>query len=241
MFANVLIMPLFQWIGVDPWFGTGSLTVTTTGEDGMPTPAPVLVGFKVSKNAQGKIDVAVSDEIMGILDDIFAGIPPCPGAKLRTKRQSCPARLQAAADAFSAHPELQPAFEQLSSDLAAEMGGADYAAQLAAGNQALGFGVTGQAELEAIIDVLFSGAPLEALAGGAQAGVIAASVFAVYNTLWTGGQQLSNWYKFTAGTPAPYSVPSIEPSVTTQSTSSCPKPLPTETPVRSTFSRPADF
>jgi hypothetical protein len=213
---------------VNPWFGTGSVTVTTTGEDGVPTAAPILLGFKVSKNAEGKIDITASDEIKSIMDDIFADLPPCPG-KLR-KRQSCPARLQAAADAFSEHIELRPAFQQLATDLANEAGGAQYAAELAANNQALGFAVNDQAELEALVELLFPGVSLDTVAAGVDLVVTSASYFAAVWAIWSGAEQV--WYKLSAGMPQVYAAAAVVPAIATETTSACPNPAETPGPVR---------
>lgn len=73
-------------VGVDPWFGTAIITLAVSG--GAITTVPIHKGFSVSKTAEGKIDNAMSDELKGMVEDIFAKAPTCSAAKARHLRRS---------------------------------------------------------------------------------------------------------------------------------------------------------
>lgn len=216
-----------KWIGVDPWFGTATITSTATG--GAVTTVPKHKGFSVSKNADGKIDIAMSDELKGIVEDIFAKAPACSAAKARRlhKRQNCEARFNYVAEQYGANSDLQAASQQLAEDVAAESGGI-------AEGEAVQFGVESVEDLGALIRIMYptlTASEIDVAAGAVitSAGVIV-SIYALSQSL----DQIT--YKFSAGTPQIIKVQDVADEIpdetqtptpttvtsTTSSTSSCP-------------------
>jgi hypothetical protein len=219
-----------KWIGVDPWFGTATITSTASG--GAVTTVPIHKGFSVSKTAEGKIDIAMSDELKGIVDDIFAKAPACSAAKARhlRKRQNCAARFNYVAEQYGANSDLQAASQQLAEDLAAESGGIST-------GEAVQFGVEGIEDLGALIRIMYptlAAAEIDVAAGVVitSAGVIV-SIYALSQSL----DQIT--YKFSAGTPQIVKVQDVADKIldptqtstatTISSTSSITSSCPTET------------
>lgn len=171
----------------------------------------------------------MSDELKGIVEDIFAKAPACSAAKARLlrKRQSCESRFNYVAEQYGANSDLQAATQQLAEDVAAESGGI-------AQGEALQFGVEGIEDLGALLRIMYPGltaAQIDAAAGTAITGAgVIASIYALSQAL----DQIT--YKFSAGTPEVVKVqdvadeisdptPTPTPTVvttTTTSTSSCP-------------------
>lgn len=118
----------------------------------------------------------------------------------------------ATSQAIGEHPELQPAFQQLSHDLASAMGVEPAESQL------IGFGTDTAQEMNALLAQLFPGVPLETLQGGVLVAGATGGLWITLEGMWDGLQMIT--YKFHAD-PVLYDVPYISPSQTT------PSPVPT--------------
>lgn len=192
-----------QWIGVDPWFGTATITTTING---IATTVPIHKGFSVSTNAEGKIDIAISEELMGILEQIFASAPTCARAKgmaLR-KRSACAARLNYVAQQYGSNTQLQAATQQLAEDMAAEIGGVE-------AGEAVQFGLDSMGELGELIAIMYPGLTAGEIDVIATSAITAASFVASIYAIHEGMSQIM--YKLSAATPKVVKVEEVKENI----------------------------